>query len=208
MKERNFLKSEAKLQRLRFWLNMITWLGMLGMIIFAIYLYVAGYLTDVTKLRLVVERVGPWAPIVFVFIQIVQIVIPILPGGVTTLAGVLIFGPVWGFVWNYMSCCLGSLLAFHIAKVYGRPVLRAFFSDKMIETYERKTNADSNFSKYFALAIFFPFAPDDFLCYLAGTTSMTYRQFIWIILLGKPASILIYSMGLTTILSKLFGIGL
>lgn len=208
MKETNFLKSETKLKRIRMWLNALTWLGMIAMVAFGIYLYRTGYLTDINKLRAAVERTGKWAPVFFVLIQIVQIVIPVLPGGVTTLAGVVIFGPVWGFIWNYLSCCVGSVLAFHIAKVYGRPILRAFFSDKTIEAYESKTNSDSNFAKYFALAIFFPFAPDDFLCYLAGTTAMTYKQFTWIIILGKPASILVYSLGLTTLLGKIFGIGL
>ena len=39
-------------------------------------------------------------------------------------------------------------------------------------------------------------APDDFLCWLAGTTDMTFRRFTAIILLGKPASIALYSLGL------------
>lgn len=43
-----------------------------------------------------------------------------------------------------------------------------------------------------------PVAPDDFLCMLAGLTKMTYKKFITIIVLGKPASLLVYSLGLTT----------
>lgn len=51
--------------------------------------------------------------------------------------------------------------------------------------------------KLFAAAIFFPIAPDDLLCYLAGTTAMTWRQFLCVIVLGKPFSIALYSLGLT-----------
>lgn len=40
-------------------------------------------------------------------------------------------------------------------------------------------------------------APDDFLCYLAGTTDMTWRRYTAIILLGKPFAIALYSLGLT-----------
>ena len=40
-------------------------------------------------------------------------------------------------------------------------------------------------------------APDDFLCYLAGTTEMTWRRYVTIILLGKPFAIGLYSLGLT-----------
>ena len=63
--------------------------------------------------------------------------------------------------------------------------------------------ADRN--RLFALAIFFPVAPDDFLCYLAGTTSMTWRRFTTIILLGKPLSIALYSLGLTVLFQQITG---
>ena len=48
-------------------------------------------------------------------------------------------------------------------------------------------------------------APDDFLCYLAGTTSMTWRRFTTIILLGKPLSIALYSLGLTVLFQQITG---
>lgn len=123
------------------------------------------------------------------------------------MAGTVIFGPFWGFVYNYISICVGSVIGFHIAKTFGRPILQAFFSPKTLATYEKHTNSDSKFAKYFSLAIFFPIAPDDMLCYLAGTTSMSYKQFTTIIVLGKPASLLAYSLGLTTLLTKFLGIG-
>ena len=52
------------------------------------------------------------------------------------------------------------------------------------------------FDKFFALAIFFPCAPDDVLCMIAGLTKMSWKKFSAIILLGKPASIAAYSMAL------------
>ena len=45
---------------------------------------------------------------------------------------------------------------------------------------------------------------DDFLCYLAGTTKMTWKQFTAVIVLGKPFSIALYSLGLTTAFKMLF----
>ena len=52
----------------------------------------------------------------------------------------------------------------------------------------------------YALLIFLPVAPDDFLCYLAGVSRMRLTRFTTIILLGKPAAILMYSMGLHQVL--------
>ena len=71
--------------------------------------------------------------------------------------------------------------------------------------YSSWTEQNNRFARLFALAIFFPVAPDDFLCYLAGTTSMTWRRFTAIILLGKPFSIALYSLGLTVLFQQITG---
>ena len=41
--------------------------------------------------------------LVFVFIQIEQVVIPIIPGGISCLAGVVLFGAGMGFLYNYVG---------------------------------------------------------------------------------------------------------
>ena len=91
------------------------------------------------------------------------------------------------------------MAAFGIAKMYGRPLIDRLFSEKLIAKYEHWTGEGSPFARLFAIAIFLPVAPDDFLCYLAGTTSMSWKRFIIIILLGKPAALALYSLGLVTV---------
>ena len=64
------------------------------------------------------------------------------------------------------------------------------------------------FERLFALAIFFPIAPDDALCLMAGLTKMSVKKFTLIILLAKPASIYLYSLALIyggTFLTSLLG---
>lgn len=98
-----------------------------------------------------------------------------------------------------------QLLAFAVARNCGRPLLSLLFSEKLIAKYSDWTERNDRFARLFALAIFFPVAPDDFLCYLAGTTSMTWRRFTTIILLGKPLSIALYSLGLTVLFQQITG---
>jgi len=95
------------------------------------------------------------------------------------------------------------VLAFLVAKYCGKPILRCFFSEKLIGKYEKWTSEKDRFAKLFALAIFLPVAPDDFLCYLAGTTEMTLPRFAAIILLGKPFAIALYSMGLMAVFTRI-----
>ena len=142
------------------------------------------------------EPFGPGAPVMFILIQIIQVVIPILPGGISCLGGVVLFGPVWGFIYNYAGICVGSLLAFLLARQYGRPLVESMVSRSACEKYGRWLDNGKKFDRFFAAAIFFPVAPDDLLCYLAGLTKMSVKKFTAIIVLGKPASIALYSMGL------------
>lgn len=184
--------------------NIISLTGLLLCAGLAVWGYRSGYFQSVNTLQDFVLQFGYAGMLLFVVVQIIQVVFPILPGGISCLAGVLLYGPWLGFVFNYIGICIGSMAAFGIAKNLGRSAFSKMFSEKQIQRYEEWTKKDGKFLKLFAAAIFFPVAPDDLLCYLAGTTAMTWRQFICIILLGKPVSIALYSMGLTKLFQLIF----
>ena len=128
--------------------------------------------TSQEALQSYIAGFGAMGALVFIVFQAVQVVMPILPGGISCLGGVLLFGPWAGFLYNYIGICIGSLAAFGIARNFGKPVLYTVFKDRTIAKYEAWTGNESKFARWFAIAIFFPVAPDDLLCYLAGTTQM------------------------------------
>lgn len=165
----------------------------------AVWGWQSGVLTSQERLEALVASLGLAGALLFTVFQAVQVVVPVLPGGLGCLAGVLLFGPVWGFVYNYVGICAGSLLAFAVARNCGKPLLSLLFSERTIQRYGRWAEEKDRFARLFALAIFLPVAPDDFLCYLAGTTDMTWRRYTAIILLGKPFAIALYSLGLTVL---------
>ncbi len=165
----------------------------------AVWGWQTGVLTSQEKLQDLVTQWGPAGAVLFTVFQAVQVVVPVLPGGLGCLVGVILFGPLWGFAYNYTGICVGSLLAFAVSRNCGRPLLHLLFSEKTIRKYDQWTTERNRFARLFALAIFLPVAPDDFLCYLAGTTDMSWRSYTAIILLGKPFAIALYSLGLTAV---------
>ena len=169
----------------------------------ALWGWQTGVLTSQERLQTLVASCGMAGALLFTVFQAVQVVVPILPGGLGCLAGVLLFGPVWGFVYNYIGICVGSLLAFAVARNCGKPLLSLLFSEKTIARYSRWSEEKDRFARLFALAIFLPVAPDDFLCYLAGTTEMSWGRYTAIILLCKPFAIALYSLGLTLVWNAL-----
>lgn len=179
--------------------------GFVLCVLAALWGWRTGVLTSQERMQALVSSVGPAGALLFTVFQAVQVVVPILPGGLGCLAGVLLFGPAWGFVYNYVGICVGSLVAFAVARSCGKPLLSLLFSERTIQKYGRWAEEKDRFARLFALAIFLPVAPDDFLCYLAGTTDMTWRRYSAIILLGKPFAIALYSLGLTVIWQRLVG---
>ena len=166
--------------------------------------YKKGIFTDETQMELFLNSCGIFAPLFFVFIQAVQVIIPILPGAVGCVYGVMFWGPLKGFVFNYIGICIGSIGAFLIARRFGQRLVIQMTGEKFYDKYSKYLELENRFEKIFALLIFLPVAPDDFLCYLAGISNMDLKKFVTIILLGKPAAIFLYSMGLNTVLQKAF----
>lgn len=184
-------------------IGIISSISLLICIVFSVYAINNDLFTSIDALQEYIAGFGTLSALVFIGFQAVQVIMPILPGGLSCLAGVLLFGPWFGFLYNYIGICIGSLAAFAIARTIGKPIIHALFNKKIITKYEVWTNKESQFAKWFAIAIFFPIAPDDFLCYLAGTTKLGWRKFTAIILLGKPFSITLYSLGLNVILQSI-----
>lgn len=180
-------------------INFSTLLGLLGIAIFAVYGYRTGLFSSMETFRNFFESFGIWTALIFVLIQIIQVVVPILPGAIGCIAGIAIFGPWFGFLYNYIGICIGSILAFLLSKRYGTTFVKSVISEKAYDKYIGWTHKDKRFDLMFAAAIFFPVAPDDLLCYIAGLTKMRFKKFTSIILLGKPMSIALYSLGLAKV---------
>lgn len=190
-------------QKTAIYLNLCTVIGLAGMAWFIWYGIQNHLFVSQDALEAFLGKFGLFAPALFILIQIVQVVIPILPGAIGCLGGVLIFGPVWGFVYNYIGISIGSMFAFLLSKYYGKPFVRGIIGEKNYEKYIGWLDKGKGFDRAFAAAIFFPVAPDDLLCYIAGLTKMSLKKFSLIIFLGKPGSIFLYSLGLTGIMELL-----
>jgi uncharacterized membrane protein YdjX (TVP38/TMEM64 family) len=187
------LLSETTSRRL---INITALLSLLAIIAVTIYWYRIGVFKNLSHLQNYLNGTGFVGPLIFIAIQIVQVVIPIIPGGVSTAAGVLLFGPWQGFLYNYIGICIGSFINFFLARRYGKPFILHIVPEKVFEKYMAYAKNQQKFDMFFAVAIIAPIAPDDVLCLIAGLTHMKTRMFSWIIILGKPITIAAYSWAL------------
>lgn len=191
------MKKESN--KLRILINLSTVIGTILLCIFFYYAIKAQIFTSEENLRIFLDKFGIFAPLFFILIQIVQVVIPLIPCSISTGVGVVIFGPLWGFIYNYVGIVIGSIIVFFISRRYGMPLIKKMFKQELIDKYIGWLNNGKKFERFFAAAIFFPVAPDDFLCYLAGVTNISVKKYIAIIVLLKPFTIFLYSLGLVAI---------
>lgn len=189
-------------------MNIISIVGIGFSVALTIYFYQMGVFKDVNALRGLVGDSFILGPMIFILIQIIQVVVPIIPGGISCAAGVLIFGPAMGFIYNYVGIAIGSIIIFLLGREYGRPFIVSMVGDNTYDKYAGWLDNEKRFEKLFALAILFPIAPDDALCLMAGLTKISLKKFSLIIIFAKPVSIFLYSLALVyggTLLSGLLG---
>jgi uncharacterized membrane protein YdjX (TVP38/TMEM64 family) len=194
----------SKKQLLQYSLNILSVL----IFLLGIYIVYLGFreeiFTSEEALRNFLEYVGPIAPYAFIFIQIIQVIIPVIPSTITIPLGAMIFGMGQGFLLNYIGIVIGSVVNFTLTRQFGWSLVETFVSEKNIKRYRGWLKENNRFKRLFTFMIFFPLSPDDVFCYLAGLSTITFKRFFLTLIAGKPLTILIYSYGMTALFNYLF----
>ena len=147
---------------------------------------------SVEALQDYIRGFGVFAPLALILFQIVQVVVPVLPGLFGCAAGSLMFGWWGSFLCNYIGISVGSVIAYYLGKKYGVDIILTMFSRKQYEKWSRIIRKSRSYDVFLFLSTLLPLFPDDFLCYFSGLIRINSRKFLWIILLGKPWCILAY----------------
>lgn len=182
------------LEKKRKIINIVTAIGIAFSIILIIFFYKKGYMSDPQSLQRAIKKWGLFAPLGFTILQIIQVVIPIIPGGITSVAGVIVFGPWFGFVLNHLGILIGSCINFFLARVYGSALVRVFVEDDKYEKWSSYVNQGNRFKIFFGFAMAMPGMPDDIICLFAGLTNISFKDFFIIYNLTKPFGLVAYSM--------------
>ena len=153
-----------------------------------------GHFNSVDTVRTYIASYGMWAPLVLMFIQMLQVVLPVLPGFMGCIAGAALFGAANGFWINYIGISVGSIAAYWLARHFGVRLVEKMISMGKYEKYIQRIKKSKSYTVVLLLSILLPLAPDDFLCYFSGLINMSAKKFIAIIIMAKPWCILFYSI--------------
>jgi len=145
------------------------------------YIYPPTFFSSQEQIRSFVEPYGILAPVMFVILQILQVVLTPISHYAVGLAGGFIFGTWYGFILNWIGRVIGTLIAFYLGRKFCRRIIQHVVKPDTLKKY------DKLFEKgklVLFLMYFLPLFPDDELSYLAGFSSMRASVFIPIMVLG------------------------
>ncbi|MDD2190129.1 MAG: VTT domain-containing protein [Eubacteriales bacterium] len=132
---------------------------------------------------------------VYIWLQVIQIVISILPGQVLQFASGYIYGFWIGFLLSMTGVALGTVITFYLARLLGRNALHVIFGEERFSKFVHTLNSKRSYIVLFIIFLL-PGIPKDILTYAAGVSEIKIRPFMILSLVGRtPAMIGSIMMG-------------
>jgi uncharacterized membrane protein YdjX (TVP38/TMEM64 family) len=159
------------------------------------YLFYLGWQNG--QIKEFVKAAGFLAPLIFIMIAAFKAVFPVIPGEVVAVLGVLLFGPVFGFIYTLIGITIGSTIAFLLARRYGQPFVEFVAGKERFKRVHDLTGDKTLFT--FFLIYLVPGTPDDIVTYIGGLTSLNIVTFITIAFFGRLPAYLLYILAGTSL---------
>jgi uncharacterized membrane protein YdjX (TVP38/TMEM64 family) len=140
-------------------------------------------LHDHHRLKGFISSFGPYSPIAYILLQVLQVVIAPIPGGAIEFLGGYLFGAKSGFLYSMIGLLLGSLLAFSLARIFEKVAVEKFVSEQTRNRFDYLVEHQGAILSFILFLI--PGFPKDALCYILGLTPMHWGIFLIISTLGR-----------------------
>ncbi len=147
------------------------------------YRFVVRVYEDKQLMRAMLDRWGVLAPVVFIAIQALQVIIAPIPGDVTGLLGGFVFGQGLGFFYSTVGLTIGSLAAFGVGRWFGAAFVQGLVGPQVWERMGVLVEAEGAILCFIIYLI--PGLPKDIVCYLFGVSPMPFWVFAVVSTLGR-----------------------
>jgi len=151
-----------------------------------------GIVTDREWIRATVQSYGWAAPIVFIGIQIAQVIAAPVPGEATGFIGGYLFGTLEGFLYSSIGLTIGSLINFGIGRFLGERFVRRLVSEEKFKRIDRLVNRQGVIVVFLMFVI--PGFPKDYLSLSLGLTTLPLKIFAILACIGRIPGTLILSL--------------
>ena len=157
----------------------VTFLLSIGFFVGLYYLFKntgwIGKFSNVAELKVILSSAGFWSYAVFAVMQFLQVSIIPMPASVSTIVGVICFGPWIAFGISLLAILLGSIVAYIFGRVFGSKIIYWIVGKERGEEF-CKLLLRGKWA--FFVMMLLPLFPDDILCLVAGACGMNFRFFL------------------------------
>lgn len=147
--------------------------------------------SSIASFRDFIISTGSYGMLVYVIIQILQVMFLPIPTMIINLAGVAIYGPIVGAMLCTTGILIGSYLSFMVGKILGKKVAIWLVGENVVNKYAKQLNEKGRF--FLFIAFLLPLFPDDTLCIIAGITDMKFKTFFIISTITRPIGVIFMS---------------
>jgi uncharacterized membrane protein YdjX (TVP38/TMEM64 family) len=159
--------------------------------------------TDREQIKTFTAAFGLGAPVAFIVIQILQVVLAPIPGEATGFIGGYLFGTIPGFLYSSLGLTAGSWINFSIGRFLGKRFVRKLIPESRFERFNYILKRQGIIVLF--ILFVFPGFPKDFLCLFLGISTLPLKVFIMIAAIGRMPGTLMLSFQGALLFEKLYG---
>jgi uncharacterized membrane protein YdjX (TVP38/TMEM64 family) len=138
---------------------------------------------DKKFLKATVRSWGWMAPLVFMAIQALQVIISPIPGEITGPVGGALFGTWLGLFYSTIGLTVGTLFCFWVGRKWGEPLVRPWLSEHHWNQMNFILEAEGAIICFILYLI--PGFPKDIISYLFGISPMPFWLFAVVSTVGR-----------------------
>lgn len=166
-------------------------------------IYYYGIFTDREQIKAFVTSFGTGAPVIFILVQILQVLLAPFPGEATGFIGGFLFGATKGFLYSTIGLTVGSLINFSIGRFLGKKFVRKLIPPAQLERMDNLVR-HQGVIVLFGLFVF-PGFPKDYLCLFLGLSAIPLKIFIILTAIGRMPGTLMLSLQGSYIFEQSYG---
>ncbi|MFB3926552.1 MAG: TVP38/TMEM64 family protein [Syntrophales bacterium] len=150
-----------------------------------IFLHLHLYVYFISKKKAInfITSFYPYDVIVFIAMQVLQVVFAPIPGEATGLIGGYLYGPFFGTVYSTIGLTAGSWLAFVLGRFFGLPFVERAVKPEILQKYDYLLEHKGALVSFVLFLI--PGFPKDYLCYILGLSHLRVWTFLAISATGR-----------------------
>jgi len=161
------------------------------------YQFLVRLYVDKRFLKHTLREWGVLAPVIFIGLQALQVIIAPIPGELTGILGGYLFGQWVGLLYSTIGLTLGSLVAFAVGRWLGARYVRKLVSADIWRKMGFIVEAEGAILCF--IIFLMPGIPKDMACYLFGLSPMPFWVFAVVSTLGRiPSTWVLSAQGART----------